>query len=524
MLVVSASEMASLDRHTIEKVGIPGIVLMENAARGAADFFESMVPDIAQRKITVLAGSGNNGGDGFVLARIFHNKGAEVQVVCLRSPLKLSGDALTNYQILEKLQVPTLVWDESRDFHMQWQWVSQSQVIIDAILGTGLNSEVRGLFREVIEALNKLRAIVLAVDIPSGLDATTGRPLGAAVRAAGTATFGFLKIGQLLEPGSEHVGRLQLVDIGIPQSVAMARGIQRWQLTEEMAAACIQPRSPYIHKGGAGHVAVLSGSRGKTGAATLICEAAGRVGAGLVTLFVPESLNSILEMKLTEAMTFPIAETEEQTPSESASHAIVDFLKDSHVLAAGPGISTHPSTAALLLSLLPRLPCPAVLDADALTLVAQNIPIISQTKAPLVLTPHPGEMARLAKKSVKEVQENRLDTAREFAREHGVVLVLKGHGTVVAAPDGRLVINSTGNPAMASGGMGDTLTGMIAGFLAQGMDAFQAACLSVYTHGAAADEALEFPVSRGLIASDLLPVIPMVLGRLEQKEGRRWNN
>ncbi len=524
MLVVTASEMASLDRQTIEEVGIPGIVLMENAARGAANFFETMVPHMNRRKITVLAGGGNNAGDGFVLARIFHNRGAQVKVVCLRPPQKLAGDALTNYQILEKLEVPTVVWDESRDFNSQWQEISQSQVIIDAILGTGLNSEVRGLFREVIEALNSLDTTVLAVDIPSGLHATTGKPLGVAVRATGTATFGFLKIGLLLEPGTEHAGRLHLVDIGIPSSMARARGIRRWQFTEDMAAACLQPRSPYMHKGGAGHVAVLSGSKGKTGAATLICEAASRVGAGLVTLFIPHSLNAILEMKLTEAMTFPIDETADHTPAEPALDAIVHFLKDKEALAAGPGISTHPSTAALLHSLLPRLPCPAVLDADALTIVAQNTPILEQTRVPLVLTPHPGEMARLAQKPVKEVQENRVDTAREFAQKYGIVLVLKGHGTLVAAPDGRLAINSTGNPAMASGGMGDTLTGMIAGFLAQGMEPFEAACVGVYAHGAAGDEASSSLGSRGLIASDLLPVIPRVLGRLEQKEGHGWSH
>ncbi len=520
MLAVTAQEMAALDRSTMDQVGIPGIVLMENAARGAAAFFEDIVPDLDQRRITVLAGSGNNAGDGFVLARLFHDRGARVRVVCLLPVKKLRGDALTNFQILEKLEVPLFFWDESRDFDAQWSMASQSDVFIDAILGTGLNSEVKGLFRQVIEALNGLGATVLAVDVPSGLDATTGKPLGVAVRAMATATFGFHKIGQLVEPGCEYVGRLHLVDIGIPSAIALGSGIRRRWLTEDMVASWVEPRSPFIHKGGAGHVAVLAGSRGKTGAAALVCEGAARAGAGLVTLFIPQSLNAILEVKLTEAMTFPIPETDEHTPADSALDAILSFLRGKDVLAAGPGISLHPGTTALMEALLPQLPCPAVLDADALTMVAANPKILRQCPAPLVLTPHPGEMARLAQKSTVEVQENRIDTALEFAQKYGVTLVLKGYGTLVASPDGRLAINRTGNPAMASGGMGDILTGIIAGLVGQSMEPFQAASLGVYVHGAAGDEAFAETASRGMTASDLLPVIPHVLGHLERRKGR----
>ncbi len=521
MLAVTAQEMAALDRRTIEQVGIPGIVLMENAARGAATFFESIVPGLDQCKITVLAGSGNNAGDGFVLARLFHDRGARVQVMCLRPAGKLRGDALTNFQILEKLEIPLFFWDERQDFDTQWNPVSQSDVFIDAILGTGLNSEVQGLFRRVIEALNSLDTTVLAVDIPSGLDAGTGKPLGIAVRATATATFGFYKIGQLVEPGCEYVGRLHLTDIGIPSAITRSSGVRRWWITEDMAASWIEPRSPFIHKGGAGHVSVLAGSRGKTGAAALVCEGAARVGAGLVTLFIPQSLNAILEMKLTEAMTLPTAETDEQTPDESALDSILGFLQGKDALAAGPGISLHPRTTALMEALIPQLPCPAVLDADALTIVAANPQILRRCSVPLVLTPHPGEMARLAQKSTGEVQASRIDTVLEFAEKHGVTVVLKGHGTLVASPDGRLAINSTGNPAMASGGMGDILTGIVAGLLGQGLEPFEAASLGVYIHGAAGDEAFGKTASRGMTASDLLPVIPRVLGRLERRKGRR---
>jgi ADP-dependent NAD(P)H-hydrate dehydratase / NAD(P)H-hydrate epimerase len=507
--------MAELDRQTIEEIGIPGIVLMENAARGAAEFFLRVLPDLPKRRIAVVAGAGNNAGDGFVLARLLHNQGATVHVVCLRAPDRLQGDALINFRILEKMNIPVVVWDEDKDFASQWHWIAESDAVIDAILGTGLKSQVQGLYRQVIEALNTLTTPVLAVDVPSGLDATTGKPLGVAVRAHATATFGFLKVGHVVDPGEEFSGKLHVVDIGIPPRLAEASSIRRFWLDKRLTAQWLQPRPAATHKGTAGHVAVLAGSLGKTGAATLICQAAARVGAGLVTLFVPASLNPILEVKLTESMTYPIAQTTDQTPGSAAVREILAFLEGKQVLAMGPGISLHPDTQTLVKTLLLQTACPMVLDADALTALANHIDLLQKASAPLILTPHPGEMARLIECSNREVQENRLEIASEFSLTHGVTLVLKGHRTLIAAPDGRLAINSSGNPAMASGGMGDALTGMIAGFLAQGFEPFQAACLGVYTHGAAADECILGVASRGLVASDLLERVPRVIGRLE---------
>ncbi len=256
---------------------------------------------------------------------------------------------------------------------------------------------------------------------------------------------------------------------GFRRGLAEANGIRRFWLDEELASGWLQPRPAESHKGTAGHVAVLSGSVGKTGAATLICLGAGRVGAGLVTLFIPGSLNPILEVKLTEAMTYPIAETAEQTPGLAALPEILEFLEGKQALAMGPGVSLHPETQELVRALLRQAPCPMVLDADALTALTDHLELLQKASSPVILTPHPGEMARLIHGSNREVQENRLEVAAQFSREHGVTLVLKGHRTVIAAPDGRLAINSSGNPAMASGGMGDVLTGMIAGFLGQGL-------------------------------------------------------
>jgi hydroxyethylthiazole kinase-like uncharacterized protein yjeF len=519
MLVLTASEMANLDRQTIEEIGVPGIVLMENAAQGAAAFYLEVVPDLLSRRIAVLAGTGNNGGDGFALARIFHNRGAEVRVFCLRSPDRLAGDALTNFQILRKINVPVVVWDEAQGFDEQWKAVQESDAVIDAILGTGLNSEVRGLFGKIMEALNALSVPVLAVDIPSGLDATTGKPLGIAVRATATATFGFPKIGQVIYPGSDYVGQLRVVDIGIPSGLAESSGVRRYWLDGDFVAGWLRPRSPAFHKGRAGHVAVLSGSKGKTGAATLICQGAGRVGAGLVTLFIPASLNPILEVKLTESMTLPIAETEDQTPSNAALPDILEFLAGKQALAMGPGIGLHSDTRSLVKALVRKAPCPMVLDADALTVLAEELELLQEASFPLILTPHPGEMARLTHGTVQSVEEDRLRSALEFSCKHGVTVVLKGHRTIVSDKDGNLAINSSGNPAMAGGGMGDALTGMIAGFLGQGFEPFRAACLGVYVHGLAADRRMGKTASRGLLASDILEEIPQIIGLLEGLRG-----
>jgi NAD(P)H-hydrate epimerase len=516
-LALSAKEMAGLDQQTIREIGIPGIVLMENAAQGAASFFLRVVPDLIDRSIVVVAGTGNNAGDGFALARIFHSKGAQVCVICLRSPQKLSGDALTNFKIVEKIGIPVSVWDEAKDFEEQWRQVLESGAVIDAILGTGLSSEVQGLYRDIIERLNGLNVPLLAVDIPSGLDATTGRPLGVAVKATATATFGFLKIGHLIERGPELAGEVEVIEIGIPPGLAESAGIQRYWLTGQLVSSWIEPRDPATHKGQAGHVCVLAGSLGKTGAATLLCSGAARTGAGLVTLFIPQSLNAILEVKLTEAMTLPIAETSQQTPSSAALDQVLHFLQGKQALAIGPGISTNADTATLVKGLLPKVSCPMVLDADAITAVSEDPGILRKAAAPLVLTPHPGEMARICHSTVSDVQRDRLESASKFSRDYGAVLVLKGHRTIIAGPDGKLAINSTGNPAMASGGMGDTLTGIIAGLLAQGFDAFRAASLGVYVHGAACDRVFGGVSSRGLLASDMLDEVPGILGELERK-------
>ncbi|MGC8718872.1 MAG: NAD(P)H-hydrate dehydratase [Thermodesulforhabdaceae bacterium] len=515
MHVVTAQEMAQIDRFTIQEIGIPGIVLMENAARGACQFFEEVLPDLLKRAIAVVAGPGNNGGDGLAIARILAGKGADVKVFCVTRPQYFSHDTYLNYQILLKLGVPVYFLEDPES--EEWELLHRSSVVIDALLGTGISREVSGIYKYAIDRINGMGVPVLSVDIPSGVDGSTGRVMGTAINAYATATFGLPKIGTVCWPGMRHTGKLKVIDIGIPPVAIQHHKITRYLLTREFMAHVIEPRSPIVHKGQVGHVAILAGSPGKTGAAAMAAKAAVRAGAGLVTLMVPKSLNPILEVKTTEPMTLPLPETEAQSVSLDAMDEIMEFLSNKNCFAVGPGVSLHPETQELVRRLIITSPCPVVADADALTALAGHCEILKEAYSSIVITPHPGEMARILDTSTLDVQTDRIGVSEKFAKDFGVVVVLKGARTVVADPSGRIGLNTTGNPAMASGGMGDILTGLIASLIGQGLDPFEAACVGVFVHGLAADRVVEKRGwgTRGLAATDLLEEIPAVLKELE---------
>jgi hydroxyethylthiazole kinase-like uncharacterized protein yjeF len=511
MRIVTAAEMAAMDQSTIEGVGIPGVVLMENAGRGACEVMWRRFPDLAGKRVLVLAGGGNNGGDGFVIARHLWQRRVQVDVCCLRKSADYRGDARINLDIVKKLGVPVTVMADVADLPQLRERLAAAELVVDAILGTGLNAPVRGFYRNVIELVNELGRPVFAVDLPSGLDATTGLPLGACVRATATATFGLAKIGQLVTPGCSFVGHLEVVDIGLPRNVTEMEEPPRLWLDPRDMAPLVRAREIASHKGSFGHVLVVAGSVGKTGAGAMASMGAARAGAGLVTLAVPVSLHGLMEVKLTEVMTEPLAETAEQTIAEDAVPRLKKLLEGKEALALGPGISTQEETGRVALRLVEASPCPVVVDADALTVLVNHPGVLRRARAPVILTPHPGEMGRLSGLSPAEVQSRRVELAQAFSKEHGVTLVLKGARTLVASPEGRLAVNGSGNPGLASGGTGDVLTGLIAGFLAQGLAPFQAACLGVYSHGAAADRLAARYGDRGLMATDLLPEIPAVL-------------
>ncbi len=497
MKLVTASEMRELDRRAIQDLGIPSLVLMENAGRTTYRILRREFHGL-QGEVAVVAGRGNNGGDGFVVARYL-----------------ASGDARVNLEILAHLGIAVTEVLTDADLNPFIHRLAKAGLIVDALLGTGLNAPVTGLMAAVIERVNHLRAPVLAVDIPTGLSADTGAVLGVALKARVTVTYGWPKLGQVLPPGRDYVGRLWQVDIGIPPILAREAPVS---LAEAGEMRALLPDRPFAsHKGTFGHLLVLAGSVGKTGAAAMAAEAALRAGAGLVTLGIPASLNDILEVKLTEAMTLPLPEAAAARALGKAAWApIVEFLVGKCTLALGPGIGTHPETRELVVRLVRDLACPMVIDADGLNNLAGATGSLKDAAAPRILTPHPGEMARLVGLTTPEVQARRLDLARETAAKFGVILVLKGAQTVVAAPDGRASLNSTGNPALASGGTGDVLTGLIGGFLAQGLAPWDAARRGVYLHGLAADFFVSHHGQRGMIAGDLLAVLPQMLTEFSQ--------
>jgi NAD(P)H-hydrate epimerase len=507
MRIATADIIRDLDRRTIEEAGIPGAVLMENAGRGATRVLMECFEDLRSAPVALVCGAGNNGGDGFVMARCLHEAGIRPEIFLVEGPERIRGDARIFFDALRGSKIPIRALNEagvSEDVVRFWRGAS---CIVDAVFGTGLTRPVEGHHRKVIEAVVEACRPVLAVDLPSGISADTGRVLGAAVRADWTATFGLPKRGLYLYPGASYAGRIRLVDIGIQERLLDEAGV-REEILEPASVVPWLRREPDTHKGTYGHLFVLAGSIGRTGAACLCSEAALRCGAGLVTLGIPRTLNPVMEQKLTEVMTLPLPGGEEETLSSSGLPQIRQFASSVQALAVGPGLGVNGETERIVRALWMETGRPMVWDADALTLLARNPDLRGKQSAQVVVTPHPGEMGRLVGESAARVQENRVETARNFAKQWGVVTVLKGARTLVAAPDGRLRINLTGNPGMAAGGMGDVLTGMIGALLAQGMEPYDAASFGVWFHGAAGDRAARHLGPVGLLASDVMHSLP----------------
>jgi NAD(P)H-hydrate epimerase len=513
MLLVTANEMQEMDQKAIHSFGIPGLVLMENAGRGSVRVLLSKIDRKKTQKIAVLAGRGNNGGDGFVMARYLLEKGFKVAVFLLAPKEAVKGDAKVNMQLFEKLcdrssEAALVEIKTEAEFKTNRSRILHHDLFIDAVLGTGLNADLRGLIRDAVELMNSSGKPVFSVDIPSGLNADTGKPMGKAVKAFATATFAFAKAGHILYPGNLHTGELSIIDIGIPKFIADEKKIRLSLLEKQEIAALFPPRPFDSHKGSFGHLLVIAGSTGKTGAPALCANAAMRCGTGLVTLGVAESLNPALEPLVLEPMTHPLPENEKGFLSENCLKDILALLKGKQALAIGPGLGTRKGTAKLVQKLVEQSPVPLVLDADAVNCLAEHPESLKKKSRPAILTPHPGEMARLCRLSTPDVQADRIGLARKFASEWDVILILKGARTVIALPDGKAFINPTGNPGMASGGMGDVLTGMVSGFLAQGFSPEAASLAGVYIHGLCADVLSKQKGAFGFLARDMIKAIP----------------
>lgn len=519
MKVLKAEEMRNVDRRASSEYAIPSILLMENAGIRTVETIEEILGEFTGKHIVILAGKGNNGGDGLVAARHLLNAGADVEVFLLGKIGELTADAGINYQILQKICGEIYPLHEDNDLNKLMLSLLSCDLIVDSIYGIGFKGSLGEFEAQVVRMVNWSKAPVVAVDIPSGVDADTGRVHGDAIKASHTVTFALPKIGLLLEPGKTYAGTLSVADISIPKKLLQDPELKTNLITESMIKTYFPARLPESHKGTYGHVLVIGGSIGLTGAVIMASYAALRAGAGLVTAALPESLVPVVETGMLEVMTTPLAETGQATIALEALPAIENLLGTVSACAFGPGLSRYTEAQAVAQFVLERAGVPVVIDADGLNAIAGDISILKDRQIPVVLTPHPGEMARLIGKSIEEVQNNRIELAREFAHKWGVTMVLKGNKTIVATPAGETYINITGNPGMATGGSGDVLCGMIAGFIAQGMNPQAAAISGVYLHGLAGDQAVKTTGERGLIAGDLISAIPDVLSYMEKQSG-----
>ena len=496
--------MREADRFTIEDIGIPSLVLMENAGRQVVAAIEAAYERQLAGRIAVLCGRGNNGGDGFVIARTLLQRGVDTAVFVIGSLSDVRGDARTNLDILGRLGVTVVEIADEQSWELHFSEISQCTLIVDAILGTGVKAAVTGMLETVIADVNAADIPIVAVDLPSGLSADTPQLPGDCVNAAMTVTLAAPKLPLVLPPGEVHAGDVVIADIGIPYEVIEGlEGPHVDLLTPEQLRELIEPRTADSHKGDFGRVTVIAGSVGKTGAAYLAGMGALRSGAGLVTVATPASCLPVVASLAPELMTEPLAEDHHGGVAASALGRVMDLQHD--IIACGPGLGRTAETSAFVRALVDRATVPLVLDADALTLLADEPGrLIGRDDRDVIITPHPGEMARLAGMSVDEVQANRLDVAADFATTHRVYVVLKGHRTVIATPGGHVFINPTGNPGMATAGTGDVLTGMVAAWLAQLLDAEAACRIAVFLHGAAGDLAEAECGQVAMTATDLL--------------------
>jgi hydroxyethylthiazole kinase-like uncharacterized protein yjeF len=513
--ILTSQQMRAVDRTTIDEIGISGPVLMENAGLRIVEEILKRFPNPARERIVVVAGKGNNGGDGLVVARHLRQAGGKPVVLLLAAKDEVKGDAALNVAAAEKSGVEVV--DVSTELCWKKQRITllHASIIVDAIFGTGLDKPAGGLFALAIEDINKARGFKVAVDIASGLSSDTFALIGPAVKANLTIALAAPKIGHIFRPASDWAGQLIVADIGIPKYL-MASADLKLILTElSDIGPVFAPRSRDGHKGTYGHLVVLGGSVGKTGAAVLAGKAALRMGAGLVTIATANRAVATVARGMMELMTEPLPETASGAVSMEALPVIERLLKGKNGIVIGPGLSTDPSTAELVLALLPRLKVPAVIDADALNILAANKAVQKKMTQPVVLTPHPGEFARLTGETVAAVLDKRLELAPAFAREHNVILVLKGHHTLVAAPDGCVFVNPTGNPGMATGGSGDVLSGMIGSLMVQSKDVLSAVRAAVYAHGLSGDLAAAKLGERSLIAGDIIRFLPAAVKSLE---------
>jgi NAD(P)H-hydrate epimerase len=494
--------MAKIDTWAISKLGIPGTVLMENAGRGCVDVLEDYFA-LEDIKALIICGKGNNGGDGFVVARHLDNRGAEVKIALLGKESDLKGDALLNYRIAKKAGHDIRHATNISSLKNMYRTFAPN-VIIDAIFGTGFEGTPKGIYNGAIKLMNNADAFILSIDIPSGINGDDGQFQKICVIADATATMCLPKRGNYLYPGRAFCGDLYTIDIGVPYELI---NYDFPQITEyDDILSLIPYRPPDGNKGTFGQVLIVAGARGFSGAAAMAAQAALKVGAGLVRLAAPRGIMDALEAKLLEVVKIPLEQTLAETIGPKAIKSLQPLLKASEAILIGPGITTHPETADFIHDILPKVETPLIIDADAINVIAQDPSLLKKIRTPFILTPHPGELARLINMTPRAINRRRIDLAMEYAKKFKCILVLKGAPTVIADPNGK------------TAGSGDVLVGMIAGFLGQGQSPLHAAVTAVFLHGLCADLAMEESNEYALTANDLIDQTPGAINYLLRRE------
>jgi hydroxyethylthiazole kinase-like uncharacterized protein yjeF len=506
--ILTADQMRSIDRRTTAEFGIPSIVLMENAAVAVTDAIAERFSGV--ERAAIFCGPGANGGDGLAIARHLEQRGVVAKIILLGERDRYRDDAATNLSICERLNLPLMAVTTADSLDDALAAASECDLVVDAIFGTGLNRAPQGIYADAIRAFESLRLPIVSVDVPSGVNATTATLFDPAVQADVTVTFAAPKLAHVFEPAASSCGEIIVADISIPEMAMEAEDVRLSLITPADIKPLVSPRLSSSHKGTFGHVVIIGGSVGRSGAAILAVRGAIRGGAGLVSAVTDPETAKIISGASVESMTFPI---DRQVASIDR---ILEFLKNKAAAVVGPGLPDDERSYEFVRALLPRIECPLVIDASALNACGGRIGEINPSGRPCVLTPHPGEMGRLLERSTGEINADRLGAAREAASRSKCVVVLKGHQTLIADPEGHIAVNPTGNPGMSTGGMGDVLGGLVAAFLARGVDPFNASCAASYLHGLAGDLLKDHSADIGMTALDLADAIPRAIAAIRQ--------
>ncbi|MFI5252477.1 MAG: NAD(P)H-hydrate dehydratase [Bacteroidota bacterium] len=518
--MVTSDQIRECDRYAIEKLHIPGIILMENAGIGVVNSICRHYSSVEGKKFTIICGKGNNGGDGFVVARHLYNRGASIHVDILAKMKDIKGDAKINLDILRemfsredvegRLEIQEITSDKTPIK------IYNSDFIIDAIFGTGFQGEIKGVYANAINAINKSQAIKIAIDIPSGLNANTGLIIGMAVKADLTVTIGMNKHGLTLSKSREYAGTLDVIDMGVSSNIISLKNTDTFLIQSSDVKKLLPKRSITAHKYSFKKVYILAGSTGFTGAAAMAANSALRTGAGMVILGTPRSVYPILSRKLTEIIVDPLDNTSDGTISLSALTAIKEKIDWADIVIVGPGLSKNKETQVVVREVLKTPSKSFLIDADGLAAIPLNSAVWrSKSRKKFILTPHIGELSRLIGVPSVEIENRRIEVARETAKKLKVTLILKGAPTVTASNDGKVYINSTGNPGMATAGSGDVLSGIIGGLLSQGLDEPEGAYAGVYLHGLAGDLAIDHYGEKSLMATDIYEYLPSAIKHIE---------